>query len=132
MNRISKDLADEIAIKLTSKKLEAIKKIDFEIGEIAYTQALKSIPRQVLECYEKHKKYFHTNSSVTLTGQGLNREQANFNKKEVPGDGSWTLVKEVDAKTAAQLVKLFDKKKQLKKRDVTITVRNQRNTLSAK
>lgn len=63
---ISKTIAEEAAKELIQPMVEKEKKIRKEIGEIAYAEALKTFPKDLLECYNKHISYFHSTKDVTF------------------------------------------------------------------
>lgn len=64
--RITKQIAETIVNKLIVKLTGRDKEIEKEMGVILIEESNKTIPKEILDLYEKHPKYFSTTSGGYL------------------------------------------------------------------
>jgi len=77
---ITRIAAEEIAIKLTAQKERDIKDMKGKLS-MAVTLAYQStIPKEVLESFEKHESWMSKTTYVRLVGHGFNYETINLTK----------------------------------------------------
>lgn len=129
MSRITKEIAKEVAIKMTSKKYEVIKPLQNELSSNLETFVKRRIPKVVLELYSKYPKYFEATSSFRMVGNGFNHGYLHT-KKNVPfGSNDVFEPTAEEAKILLKLVNeitdLLQEKKDLI-REVEITLYNLR------
>ena len=74
MSRITKDIAHEVARKLTSKKTEEINKIEKELQLKLEGFLLEKVPKEIMDLFKKHPNYFEKTSSFRISGNGFNYE----------------------------------------------------------
>jgi len=72
MSRITKDLAERTALKLTEKKLLAINMVKEELSKLLFDYQYESLPEQIKDCFKAHPDYFNKSSSFRPLGEGLN------------------------------------------------------------
>jgi len=110
MSNITKAIAQEVAIKLTVKKRDSLKNEELKLKDDFREIIIKTIPKDVLDCFEKHPSYFDTRTSVQLSGNGFQWESINFGK-ELPVFRNFT----PDAVTAKKIMILKNKVEDSKK-----------------
>ena len=112
MSRITKELANRIAEKLISKQLEEVKKLNFEFEEKVYLAILKTIPKEVMDCYEKNPDFFNTTRSFYMYGKGWHSETIASSKK-LPKNNFFSAEKlnEADSNKLLKERQLIDDKK---------------------
>lgn len=122
---ISKQIATEIAKKLTQKKYDALEKIKKEISEKAYEIAKADVKKDIFEMYEKNKSFFKTSSAISFIGTGLNYESVTL-PTPIPSTGGWNVRKQLNDKQASVFVSLFSKRDSLKKelRELFLEIEN--------
>ncbi len=81
MSIITKAIASEVAVKLTAKKQDEIKKLDLKLKEQFEAVYLKSLPKDVVSAFENAPNYFNTSNSVQVSGNGFNWQSLGFTKK---------------------------------------------------
>lgn len=74
MSRISQDLADQIAAKLTKKSFDAVKELRKEYEDLVLVTYQSQVPDEVAGCFKKHHDWFTTTTSVQLDGHGFRYE----------------------------------------------------------
>lgn len=70
--RITKDIANDIAVKLLLNKGQEISDLKSNLSKKVFDLYNKSIPKEVLEFSKKHPEYFLFTDDVTIYGPGLN------------------------------------------------------------
>lgn len=115
MSVLSKDLAKQIAKKLTQKSKD---NVDFLLRE--YQQGVAdayevSLPNDVLVFYKKYSKYTNSVLSIRMYGNGFNHEVVNIFKSLPNDDNSYYATFEPNAKVAEKLVKAKQKYEKAKK-----------------
>jgi len=114
MSRITKEIAYQVAKKLTEEKQKEIDLLNKSMGELVYSVVLKTIPEEVITCYNKHKTYFDTNSSVRFNGNGFNFQYFNM-PKSLPLPDRMISPNDEDSKgILAQFNNIQNKDKELK------------------
>ena len=110
--RITKTIAEEVAVKLLAKKDLQIKKAKDELSNFAEQFLEKTLPKEVLETYKKFKPFFRESIEIIVDGNGLSYEYIELSKRYPYGNSKTYLPNEVDAKTFR---KLIDKRNDLVK-----------------
>lgn len=114
MSRISKDLAGQIARKLTEKSRIATEKYLKEYQKLVTDLYEEQIPQAVKDCFKKYPDWFYTRLHVTFAGHGFSHESITPTKNLICNEGtSSTLI--LTAKIADQLTSA--KRKWLKAKD---------------
>ena len=113
MSRITKEIAKYVAGKLTDKKQTEINKLHKSFEENAFNAYLKKIPKDVLECFNKHKRYFETTTQLKMVGNGWNYEYISIGKELPSMNGSYP-TPQFDEKTSQVLLKEYQKINELK------------------
>lgn len=108
--RITKQLANDIAKKLTSKNLQEITDAKTKLKSKSKEFAIKKIPTEVMEMFAKYPKVFEATRSIRFTNVDLH-----FKWWSIEGDipdffENYTPISDADAKT---LKKLNDNIRQL-------------------
>lgn len=96
--RITKDLANQIAFKLTEKS-----RLVVEAEKIAYQTLVtelyeKETPTAVRECFAKHPEWFSTRSNISFSGHGFRWESIKSIRRVIPnieGDARLTLTQKI-------------------------------------
>jgi len=114
MSRITKEIAKQVAVKLTETKRLEIEKLNKTFKENAFKAYEKKIPKEVLICFAKHPNYFDTTTQIKMIGNGWNHEYIDITSKLPSNDSSWPKP-QFDEKTAQSLLKEYDKINKLKK-----------------
>lgn len=71
MSRISKELAGQIATKLTEKSKVAVEELHVEYREFVTTIYEEQTPKEVKDCFKNNQQWFYTRSSICLNGHGF-------------------------------------------------------------
>ncbi len=111
--KITQRLAEDLAKMLTAKKDAAINKARKELSEFADKVYLKSIPKEVVDFFAKHKSYVNETSYIQVSGKGINYERVNLSKS-FPSKGYNNSVLPTD-KECEKFRVLIDNKKTLEK-----------------
>lgn len=90
MSVISKDLAGQIAIKLTSKSSEYKEGLYEDFRNLAVLAYRESIPDEVMAMFKKYPDYIETTEGVRLDGNGFSREYVSM-IGQLPGTGNFKL-----------------------------------------
>lgn len=98
MSIITKVIASEVAIKLTAKKQKEINLLRTELREEFESIYLKTIPTEVLKCFEKFPNYFESRNEISVSGNGLNWQRLFFTRKLPVNSGTY-LPNKVDAES---------------------------------
>jgi len=80
MSRITKEIAEQVAKKMTEDKENEIIKINKQLTNTVTDFVLKTIPEEVIEFNEKFKGYIDMRSNVRLIGNGWNYENLSLSK----------------------------------------------------
>jgi len=111
MSRITKEIANEVARKLTTKKTEEIQKLDLLIQETLELFILKRVPKDVIEFQKTNPKFTYSTSSFRLIGNGFNHKYLNT-KNDIPYNGNNIFEPKPDE--AKKLLEMINKKSDLK------------------
>jgi len=111
MSTITKAIANEVALKLTEKKRANIKKLETTLSSVLHGMILKTIPKEVVELFEKHPKFFGTRSSFQLQGNGWNYKYLN-SVKQIPTYNSSFSPNAKDSETLTKLDNEVKKERQ--------------------
>ncbi len=85
--RISKELAEKIAYKMTLVTYEKVKELKEAFCYAVTELYKKEIPAEVAELFKKYPSYVNTNSQIRLNGNGWNYEHVNL-AENVPSDNN--------------------------------------------
>ncbi|CDN79515.1 Nmad5 family putative nucleotide modification protein [Elizabethkingia anophelis] len=126
---ISKQQSRDIAKSLTKKIAEQISQKQNEISEIISEIYLKTLPKEIINLYSTHNKYFYKCSRIRVEGNGLN--DAFDLKKSVPSDGSWQVCILPDKYEVKQILKISNEIKKLesKRNNLINSIENTLNSL---
>lgn len=110
--KITKEIARGICEGLLKPKKEACEKLGGEFASYAIEVANKSVPKDVMEVFRKHRDYIRTSTYLLLRGPGLNDVKCYASIDGVslcPSEGSYTKTVLVENESVAKkLVKLND------------------------
>lgn len=81
MSRITKTLAQEVADKMTATRRETIRLKKSFYKESIYNEIRKTIPKDVLDFFEKYPQYTETSQSIRISGNGFNYEYEVIDKE---------------------------------------------------
>ena len=110
--RITKDVAEETAKKMISKKTLELKKMKSDFSDKIRKVKVKEIPKQVIETYEFHPNYFNKIGIVYLRGLGFNNDPISV--QNYPYDNNYYL--ELTEKNGVSILLIeFNKIKSLEK-----------------
>lgn len=119
--RISKDLAGQIAYKLTDKTRLLVEKIKKDYQEVVTVLYEAQTPQAVIDCKKKFPDWFGTKSCVYFSGHGLSHENCTTTRQIISNNWSNAHL-ELNSKIADKITKAkrkYDKVKddynQLKK-----------------
>lgn len=115
MSRITKDIANYVASKLTEKKKVEIEKLEKTFKENAYNAYLMKIPKDVMEISKKYKNYFKLIDQYKIAGNGWNYEYIYMNASLPSCDGNYATI-QLDEKTSQSLLKEHNNIKDLKRK----------------
>jgi len=111
MSRITKEIASQVAKKLTAKKLEEITNLEKEIATKFEAIYLNRLSKEIKETFKKHKNYFYTRSQFQVSGSGFDYFYVNtLNEVPYNRNSSFVATKE----DADVLLPLINNKKLLK------------------
>jgi len=86
--RISKTTAQAIAKKLTVTKQEQVNALGLYYRQYVKDSYLKQVPKEVSECYQKHKEWFYTTSYVRFEGKGFRYESVAIDENVIANKNS--------------------------------------------
>jgi len=125
MSRISKELAHQIAIKLTEKSRLAYENLQKEYREIVTCMYEDSTPKDVKDCFKKNADWFYTRSSISLNGHGFRWERVSTTRPVIGNSNSDAIFK-LTAKNSTVIMnakrkweKLMEEHKQLQRETET-------------
>lgn len=116
MSRISKQLAEQIARALISKKRNAESESKKEFREYCTKVAEERVPKDVMAFFKKHSEYVKTNSTIHISGKGLARKQEVSLLKALPSISPNCYYEHIDFtdEESDKAKELFDKWQKLK------------------
>jgi len=106
--RITKDIAQDVAIKLLAKKYASIKQFKLQLAEKIKPAYDKTIPEDVLKTASKYPDYFDINNYVRLNGNGWNYVNINMEGLKVVSKRSISPLFEPQGKFADVIKKLHN------------------------
>lgn len=86
MSRITNKIAEDVANLMVQSKQEEINLKKEELKEYVTRIYRKSLPKEILNIYEKYPEYMIHCSSVQLTGKGFNHEYVNIHSSPARKD----------------------------------------------
>lgn len=108
MSRITKQLAEQVAIKLTEDKKANIKLLKDKLKTIATEHYLKTIPKEVKDFYKKHPKYTKQTSYVNLVGAGLEYNHTDIDNSPHNGNSNQVKVTNEEANIVVDVQRLIE------------------------
>lgn len=88
MSRITKEIAHEVALKLTSKKFEEYQKLIEELSLKTFELYSATIPKEIIELSKKFPHYFDFSQHLNVTGNGFSYDQIKISEKSVVRSGN--------------------------------------------
>jgi len=88
MSRISKELAEQIATKLTEKSRIAVAELEKEYREIATIMYEDQTPKEVKDCFKKNAEWFYTRSYIQFDGHGFRWENVTTTRPVIANSNS--------------------------------------------
>jgi hypothetical protein len=118
MTRITKEIATQVAVQLTSKKRELVKELDVKFRAELKRMYVEDTPTEVKELAEKFPNYFDFRNRISFCGtNGFGYEHFSIEGRVIGNSGSANYT-EISPENAKKLKKLDneiqDKKKELK------------------
>jgi hypothetical protein len=110
--RITKDVAESTAEKMTAKKSLELLEMRNLFSEKIRNLILKQVPKEIIEAFEKHPNYINSIGYVYLYGVGFNGESVKFKKLPYTGNNRFEIKSEMGAN---ELLKQFNKIEVLEK-----------------
>lgn len=110
MSRVTKQIAESVAIELTKKNALEIKELKADLDNKFTEIYLKTVPKEVLQLFEKYPDYVETRSSMQMSGNGFQYQSLSLNKS-FPAKNHVFLPNEKDAKMLLLLVNEISDKK---------------------
>jgi hypothetical protein len=110
--RITKDVAESTAEKMTAKKSLELLEMRNLFSEKIRNLILKQVPKEIIEAFEKHPNYINSIGYVYLYGIGFNGNSVKFTKVPYMGDNRFEIKSEMGA---TELLKQFNKIEALEK-----------------
>lgn len=107
MSRISKDVAKQIATKMTAKSFELYQKLEKAFKDEVRTEYIKQIPVPVLGLFKTHSQYIETSTQIQVNGKGFNRMYVTISPC-APSEGSYPSL-EMTVKVAEKLISMKNK-----------------------
>jgi hypothetical protein len=83
MSRITKEIAKEVALKLTSKKFEEYQVLIEELSLKTFELYSATIPKEIIESSKKFPDYFDFSHHLNVTGNGFSYDQIKISEKSV-------------------------------------------------
>ena len=105
MSRISKDLAHQIAIKLTEKSRLAAELINDEYRLLVTEIYEEKTPQEVKDCFKKHSEWFYTRQYIDINGHGFRWSQVKAPRTVICNSGTSANL-ELTAKSSAAITTL--------------------------
>lgn len=109
--RITKSIAEDVAIKLTAKKREELSSIENEIRETLESFILKRLDKKIIDFHKSFPNYTNTSKSYRVSGNGFNFQYLET-KNSLPCNNNNSF--EPSPEEAKTLLSLINKKKDLR------------------
>jgi len=119
MSRISKQIASQIAEKMTQTSLKNVAALKKEFQEAVLVAYEEQIPAEVKSCFKKNYEWFYATNSIKLEGHGFSWEYVTTPKATICNSNSSAILK-LTAKIADPLKKLQNKWQDAKKKHETL------------
>lgn len=104
MGQLSKQVIEQIALKMTEKSKKFVDACEKELKEVVTEVYLLQVPAEVMRVFKTHCEYVETTQSVYVNGNGFNRETFNMTK-QLPSTSSYNATLKLTAATADQILK---------------------------
>lgn len=86
--KISKDLAGQIAFKLTENSRLAAEVINKEYQELVTLAYESQTPQLVKDCFKKHPEWHYTRQTLCFSGHGFNYERVSTTRPIICNAGT--------------------------------------------
>lgn len=90
MSRVTKDIAEEVALKMTAPIKIEVDKHKKELADAMLVVMQNRIPQVVKDAFEKHPEYFDTIERVYLQGNGFNGQEVRTSKRFISKSGNYS------------------------------------------
>ena len=110
--RITKDVAEETAEKMTAKKSLELLEMRNSFSEKVRNLIVKKIPKEIMQAFEKHPNYINSIGYIYLYGVGFNGDCIKFKKLPYTNNNRFEINSEMGA---TELLKEFNKIESLEK-----------------
>jgi len=105
--RITKQIADDVAKKLTEKKSKELEELKSKLSDLVKKEYDKKIPTEVIELAKLYPSYFDFNRYVRLNGNGWSYKNIELKGTVISQNGSSHL--EPDNKASLAIKSISDK-----------------------
>lgn len=122
---MTKDVAHQIAIKLTEEKAKSVEQLHLDYKEYITQAYISQIPESVLEAFKQHPDWFYTPSAIQFNGNGFNWENVYATTPIICNGGTsanLTLTEAIAKKAMKLKNKWMDENKKLKDLNCKIEV----------
>lgn len=110
MSRITKTIAESVAIQLAEPKKVELRELRQKSLDLITEVIKKTIPKEVLDLFEKHPKYFSTSSSTRFNCAGFGYEWYRFNS--LPENKDYPSISVKDGEKILSITEKITKKEQ--------------------
>lgn len=101
----TRTIAEQVSDKMVEPILRKRKSITDEIAKIAYDEAIKTLPKDLLDCYNKHISYFNSTRYVILRN-GTQELNVELSKRFPSENGVWRFSANVGSDIVHKLSKM--------------------------
>lgn len=78
MSRITKELAEQVAFKMTVEKKKEVEFLRKELQDYIRNYAISLLPKEVLKMFKSHPEYFSKQSNIQFVGNGFHYDSFYF------------------------------------------------------
>lgn len=114
--RISKELANSVAVKMVAKIDKQIQGSSDSMKQFIADVVRKNLPREVLSTFADYPKYFRTTSSYKVRGPGIGYDIKIFTNEVYPNCDKWDGEAWLEESDAVQFMKMWNAHEALKDR----------------
>ena len=114
MGQLSKQVIEQIAVKMTEKSKKYAEAMEKELKEVVTEIYQDQVPAEVMKVFKTHCEYIETAQSLYLDGHGFNRENLTMTK-QLPATSSYSQKLKLTAPIADRILKAKRKYDQAKK-----------------
>jgi hypothetical protein len=129
MGQLSKQVIEQIALKMTEKSKKFVDACEKELKEVVTEVYAATIPAEVMKVFKTHCEYVETTQSLYVDGNGFNREDFTMTK-QLPSTSGYSTKLKLTATTADQILKV-KRKRDKAREDYKNLVQETESALSA-